>query len=392
MVQISAAMFRLGTESAFEVLARAQAMAATGKAIVNLCIGQPDFAPPGHVIEAAQRALAEGHHGYTAAPGILPLREAIAADLHRRFHIEIDPDAVLITPGSKVALFYTLLMLGEPGAEIIYPNPAYPGYESILKFTGATGVPYRISEESGFSFSAEEVLSRVTPQTRLVILNSPANPTGGVIDKTQLDLLIAGLEEHPHVAILSDEIYSRIVYDGIPHHTLLSYPSIRDRLILLDGFSKGFSMTGWRLGYAVFPPDMVQHARRIAINCHSCVTTFVQYGGVAALTGPMDAVNHMVATFDQRRRVITDGLNSLRGVTCRLPAGAFYAFPNIMGTGLKSAVLQQRLLEETGVACLSGTSFGAYGEGYIRLSYAADTEVIEEAISRLRGFLAANAA
>ena len=387
MVQISAAMFRLGTESAFEVLARAQAMAAAGKSIVNLCIGQPDFAPPAHVIEAAQRALAEGHHGYTAAPGILPLREAIAADLLRRFGTGIDPEAVLITPGSKVALFYTLLMLGEAGAEIIYPNPAYPGYESILKFTGATGVPYRISEETGFSFSAEEVLSRITPQTRLVILNSPANPTGGIIEKEQLDLLISGLEEHPHVAILSDEIYSRIVYDGVPHHTLLSYPSIRDRLILLDGFSKGFSMTGWRLGYAIFPQSMVQHARRIAINCHSCVTTFVQYGGVAALNGPMDAVEHMVATFDKRRRVITDGLNSLPGVSCRLPAGAFYAFPNIADTGMKSAALQQRLLEETGVACLSGTSFGAYGEGYIRLSYAADTEVIEEAIDRMRAFL-----
>ena len=387
MVQISDAMFRLGTESAFEVLARVQAMQATGRSIVNLCIGQPDFTPPEHVIEAAQRALASGQHGYTAAPGILPLREAIAADLHRRFAVEIDPEAVLVTPGSKVALFYTLLMLGEPGAEIIYPNPAYPGYESILKFTGATGVPIPLSEETGFSFNAEDVLSRITPNTRLIILNSPANPTGGVVEKLQLDRLVAGLDEHPHVAILSDEIYSRIVYDGIPHHTLLSYPSIRDRLILLDGFSKGFSMTGWRLGYAVFPPALVQHARRIAINCHSCVTNFVQYGGIAALEGPYDAVNHMVETFHERRRVITEGLNSLPGVSCRTPAGAFYSFPNIVGTGLKSAVMQQRLLEEAGVACLSGTSFGVYGEGYIRLSYAADTHVIEEAISRMRGFL-----
>jgi aspartate/methionine/tyrosine aminotransferase len=387
MVQLSAAMFRLGTESAFEVLARAQAMAATGRSIVNLCIGQPDFAPPVHVIEAAQKALSDGQHGYTAAPGILPLREAIAGDLNRRFGVEIDPEAVLVTPGSKVALFYTLLMLGEAGVEIVYPSPAYPGYESILKFSGATGIPYRLSEETGFSFSAEEVLSKITQQTRLIILNSPANPTGGITDKAQLDLLIAGLEEHPHVAVLSDEIYSRIVYDGLPHHTLLSYPSIRDRLILLDGWSKGFSMTGWRLGYAIFPPDMVPHARRIAINCHSCVTTFVQYGGIAALNGPMDAVDHMVATFDKRRHVITDGLNSLPGVTCRRPAGAFYAFPNITGTGFKSAVLHQRLLEESGVACLSGTSFGGYGEGYLRFSYAAETEVIEEAIDRMRSFL-----
>ncbi len=387
MVQISSAMFRLGTESAFEVLARAQAMMAQGKSVVNLCIGQPDFAPPPQVIEAAQKALADGHHGYTAAPGIPKLREAIAADLHRRFNAGIDPENVLVTPGSKVALFYTMLMLGEPGTEIIYPNPAYPGYESILKFTGAKGVPYRISEETGFSFHADEVLEKITPDTRLIVLNSPANPTGGVIDKQQLDALIAGLEEHPHVAILSDEIYSRIVYDGIPHHTLLSYPSIRDRLILLDGFSKGFAMTGWRLGYAVFPPVMVEHARRIAINCHSCVTTFVQYGGVAALEGPTDAVDAMLAAFDARRKVIVEGLNSLPGVTCRMPAGAFYAFPNVSGTGFKSAVLQQRLLDEAGVACLSGTSFGQYGEGYLRLSYAADIDVIREAVERMRRFL-----
>jgi aspartate/methionine/tyrosine aminotransferase len=387
MVQISSAMFRLGTEGAFEVLAKAQAIAATGKSIVNLCIGQPDFAPPAHVIEAAQKALAEGHHGYTAAPGILPLREAIAADLADRFAIEIDPENILVTPGSKQALFYTMLMLGEPGAEIIYPSPAYPGYESILKFTGATPVPIKLSEETGFSFYAEDVLNAITPNTRLIVLNSPANPTGGVIDKTQLDLLIAGLDEHPNVAILSDEIYSRIVYDGVPHHTLLSYPSIRDRLILLDGFSKGFAMTGWRLGYAVFPKVMVQHARRIAINCHSCVTTFVQYGGVAALTGGLDEVNAMVAAFDARRKVIVEGLNSLPGVSCQNPAGAFYAFPNITGTGFKSAVLQQRLLEEEGVACLSGTSFGTFGEGYLRLSYAADVDVIATAIERMRRFL-----
>ena len=387
MVQISAAMFRLGTESAFEILARAEALRATGRSVVNLCIGQPDFAPPPEVIEAAQRAISEGHHGYTPAPGILPLREAVAADLHRRFGATIDPEHVLITPGSKQALFYTLMMLGEAGTEIIYPNPAYPGYESILGFTGATGVPYQLSEEKGFTFNADEVLSLITPRTRLIILNSPANPTGGVIDKAQLDHLIAGLDEYPHVAILSDEIYSRIVYDDIPHLTLLSYPSIRDRLILLDGWSKGFAMTGWRLGYAVYPPALVQHARRLAINCHSCVTSFVQYAGIAALEGSMSAVDHLVREFDRRRKVIVEGLNALPGVTCTMPAGAFYAFPNTSGTGLKSAILQQRLLDECGVAVLSGTSFGAFGEGYLRFSYAADVTVIEEAIARFRQFL-----
>ena len=248
MLKVASRMDRLGTESAFEILAKAQTLAAAGKSVVNLCIGQPDFPPPAHVIEAGQRAIADGHHGYSAAPGILPLREAIVADLGRRFDVKIDPAHVTVTPGSKVALFFALQMLGEIGSEIIYPNPAYPGYESIISFSGATPVSYPLSESTGFSFEAADVLSRITPKTRAIILNSPANPTSGVLDRGELDKLVKGLEHFPDVAVISDEIYSRIIYDGHAHFSLLSYESLRDRLILLDGWSKSFSMTGWRLG------------------------------------------------------------------------------------------------------------------------------------------------
>jgi aspartate/methionine/tyrosine aminotransferase len=380
-------MQRLGTESAFEVLAKAQALAASGRSIVNLCIGQPDFPPPAHVIEAGQRAIADGHHGYTAAPGILPLRESIAADLGRRFKADISPTDITVTPGSKVALFFALQMLGEIGSEIIYPNPAYPGYESIISFSGATPVPYPLSEATGFSFDADDVLSRITPKTRAIILNSPANPTSGVLDRGELDRLVAGLAHFPEVAVVSDEIYGRIIYDGHAHFSLLSYEQLRDRLILLDGWSKSFAMTGWRLGYAVWPKALVEHAVKMAINCHSCVNSAVQYAGIAALDGPQDTLDAMVSAWSARRQVIVDGLRALPGVRCTMPAGAFYAFPNISATGFSSAELQARLLNEHGVALLSGTSFGSLGEGYIRLSYATSTEQIEEALSRMNRFL-----
>ncbi len=390
MLQVASRMNRLGTESAFEILAKAQALAASGQSVVNLCIGQPDFPPPAHVIEAGQRAIADGHHGYSAAPGIPPLREAVADDLNRRFDVKVDAADVTITPGSKVALFFALQMLGEIGSEIIYPNPAYPGYESIIAFSGATPVPYPLSESTGFSFDADDVLSRITPKTRAIILNSPANPTGGVLDRGELDRLVAGLERFPSVAVLSDEIYSRIIYDDRAHFTLLSYEQLRDRLILLDGWSKGFAMTGWRLGYAVWPKSLVAHAVKLAINCHSCVNNAVQYAGIAALEGPQDTVHEMVAAWDKRRKVIVEGLRRLPGVDCTMPAGAFYAFPNISGTGFSSAELQSRLLTEEGVALLSGASFGTMGEGYIRLSYATSTEQIEEALFRMNRFLVDN--
>ena len=378
---------RLGTETAFEVLARAAQLAAQGRDIINLGIGQPDFKTPEHIVEAAVKALRDGHHGYTPANGILPLREAVAADIRARRGVEVSPDDILIVPGGKVTMFFAILMFGEPGAEIIYPNPGFPIYESVIRYSGATPVPMALKEENGFAFSAEELLGQITPRTRLIILNSPANPTGGVTPRAEVDKLVAGLERHPQVAILSDEIYCRLVYGGREHVSLLAYPSIRDRVILLDGWSKTYAMTGWRLGYSVWPSGLARQAERLAVNCHSCVNAATQYAGIAALTGPQDAVDRMAAAFDERRRIIVPALNQLPGVRCVDPGGAFYAFPNIAGTGLTARDLQRRMLEEAGVATVAGTSFGAFGEGFIRFSYAAGKEQIQEAVRRIARIL-----
>src|SRR6266700_1680304 len=387
MVRLAARMGAVGTETAFEVLARAKALEAQGKSIINLGIGQPDFATPPHIVEAGRKALADGHHGYTPANGILPLREAVAMDLHRRHRVTVSPDNVLVVPGGKVTMFFAILMFGEAGAEIMYPNPGFPIYESVIRFSGATPVPMPLHEAKGFSFSAEEVLAQLTPRTRLIILNSPANPTGGVVPRAEIERLVAGLERFPDVAIMSDEIYSCMVYDGAEHVSLLSYPAIRDRLILLDGWSKTYAMTGWRLGYSVWPKALFGHAERLAINCHSCVNAAAQYAGIAALTGPREPVHRMVAAFAERREMIVAALNGLPGFRCAQPGGAFYTFPNITGTGCDARTLQGRLLEKAGVATIAGTSFGEYGEGYLRFSYASSREAIGEAIERIREFL-----
>ncbi len=387
MLQMAARMGVLGTETAFEVLARANALAAQGRRIVNLGIGQPDFPTPEHVVEAGRKALADGHHGYTPANGIPQLREAVAADLYRRHQVEVSPARVLVVPGGKVTMFFAILMFGEPGAEILYPNPGFPIYESVIRFSGATPVPIPLHESAGFSFSAAEVLDKITPRTRLIIINSPANPTGGVVPRAEFDRLVAGLERHPQVAILSDEIYGEILYDGAEHVSLLSYPSIRDRLILLDGWSKTYAMTGWRMGYGVWPETVFAAAERLAINCHSCVNASAQFAGIAALTGPREPVQRMVAAFAERRRFIVEALNGLPGIRCAQPGGAFYAFPNVSGTGLDARTLQNRLIEEAGVATIAGTSFGEFGEGYLRFSYANSREAIAEAIEQIRDLL-----
>ncbi|MGH7116518.1 MAG: pyridoxal phosphate-dependent aminotransferase [Stellaceae bacterium] len=387
MLQIAGRIGVLGTETAFEVLARANALAAQGRSIINLGIGQPDFPTPSHIVEAGRKALADGHHGYTPANGIPQLREAVAADLYRRHRIEVSPDRVLVVPGGKVTMFFAILMFGEPGAEILYPNPGFPIYESVIRFSGATPVPIPLYQRAGFSFSAAEVLDKITPRTRLIIINSPANPTGGVVPREELDRLVAGLEHHPRVAIMSDEIYGEILYDGAEHVSLLSYPSIRDRVILLDGWSKTYAMTGWRMGYGVWPQALFAAAERLAINCHSCVNAAAQFAGLAALTGPREPVERMVAAFAERRQFVIEALNGVPGLGCTRPGGAFYAFPNVTGTGLDSRALQSRLLEEAGVATIAGTSFGEFGEGYLRFSYANSREAIAEAIERIRRLL-----
>ncbi|MGP6087976.1 pyridoxal phosphate-dependent aminotransferase [Antarctobacter jejuensis] len=388
-LKLAAGMSRLGTESAFVVLARAGQLAAEGRDIINLGIGQPDFQTPAHIVEAGIKALRDGHHGYTPANGLPALRQAVAADLHRRHGAEVNPDNVVVVPGGKPTMFFAVLMFGEPGAEIMYPNPGFPIYESVIKYSGATPVPIALKEENDFAFNAEEVLGQITDKTRLIIINSPANPTGGVTPKEEIDKLVAGLADHPHVALMSDEIYSNMLYGGREHTSLLNYPEIRDRLIMLDGWSKTYAMTGWRLGYAVWPDQLVAHATRLCINDHSCVNAATQFAGIAALEGPQDAVRDMVAAFDERRQVIVRELNALPGVRCADAAGAFYAFPNVEGTGLTSKQAETRFLEEAGVATVSGTSFGAWGEGYLRFSYANSTENILEAISRIRALLTA---
>lgn len=392
MLKTIAAFDRIGEENAFAVLARANALAAQGRDIISLGIGQPDFRTPDFIVEAAVKALRDGHHGYTAATGIPQLREAVAADLHNRFKVEVSPDSVMIMPGGKPTMFMSILMFGEPGAEIMYPDPGFPIYRSMIEFTGATPVPIPVREENGFAFSAEETLKLITPKTRLIIVNSPANPTGGVTPKAEVDKLVAGLEKWPDVAIMSDEIYDHMVYDGEKHVCLLSYPSIRDRLILLNGWSKTYAMTGWRLGYAVWPGKLYDYARKLAVNLHSCVNASAQYAGLAALTGPQDEVWKMIAEFDKRRKVVVEGLNKLPGVSCVTPKGAFYAFPNIKQTGWKAKELATTLLNETGVVTIGGPDFGILGEGYIRLSYANSTENILKALDRMGDFLSTSKA
>jgi aspartate aminotransferase len=387
MLHVNPAFSRIGEENAFAVLAKAGELQRQGRDIINLGIGQPDFATPPHIVEAAVKALRDGHHGYTAATGILPLREAVAADLFKRHAVEVSPESVMIVPGGKVTMYMAILMFGEPGADILYPDPGFPIYRSMVEFTGARAIPTPVREENGFAFSAEETLSLVTPRTRLLIINSPANPTGGVTPKDEIDKLVAGLAKWPDVAILSDEIYGQMTYDGLAHQTLLAYPEIRDRLILLDGWSKTYAMTGWRLGYSIWPRALYENARKLAVNSYSCINAPTQFAGIAALTGPQDAVRAMVAEFDARRRIVVEGLNRLKGVRAAVPKGAFYAFPNISATGWKAKPLANALLEDAGVATIGGPDFGVHGEGYIRLSYANSAANIERALQRIGDFL-----
>ncbi|MBB6308646.1 pyridoxal phosphate-dependent aminotransferase [Xanthobacter tagetidis] len=389
MLATNPAFDRIGEENAFAVLARATALAAQGRDILNLGIGQPDFRTPDHIVAAAVKALQDGQHGYTPSVGILPLREAVSRDLYKRYGVEVSPDLVMIVPGGKVTMYAAIRLFGEPGAEILYPDPGFPIYRSMIEHMGATPIPVPIREENGFAFSAEETLALITPATRLLILNSPANPTGGVTPKAEIDKLVAGLAAHPHVAVMSDEIYDQFLFDGEQHQTLLAYPEIRDRLILLNGWSKTYAMTGWRLGYSVWPKDLYDKVRKLAVNAWSCVNAATQYAGIAALEGPQDAVANMLAEFDARRRIVVDGLNDLPGVSCATPKGAFYAFPNVSRTGWGSAKqLASALLEDAGVAVIGGPDFGVHGEGYLRLSYATSRENIVAAIGRMGEFLA----
>jgi aspartate aminotransferase len=383
MLRLASNLNRLGTETAFEVLARAGELERRGKNVINLGIGQPDFKTPPHIVEAAVKALRDGHHGYTPAQGILPLRVAVAKDLLRRHGVEINPDDIVIMPGGKPTMFFAILMFGEPGVEIMYPDPGFPIYRSMIEYVGAKPVPIPLLEENAFAFTAEQVLSRITPKTSLIILNSPNNPCGGAVPAEEVTRLVAGLEKRPEVAVLSDEIYSQMLYGGRKHESLLRHRAILNRLIVLDGWSKSYAMTGWRLGFAVWPSALVDAVVRLAVNCHSCVNAPTQFAGIAALEGPQAEVQAMVAAFDERRQVIVPLLNGLPGFRCLDPGGAFYVFPNISGTGMNARELQNRMLEEAGVATVAGTSFGIHGEGFIRFSYANSVANIRAAVERI---------
>lgn len=392
MLHTISAFDRLGEENAFAVLARATALAHEGRDIVNLGIGQPDFQTPPHIVEAAIKALRDGHHGYTPATGLLAVREAVARRTLTTTGVEVSPETVMILPGGKPTMFAAILMFGEPGAEILYPDPGFPIYRSMIEFTGAKPIPVPIREENGFSFSAEETLSLINAKTRLLILNSPANPTGGVTPRAEIEKLVKGLEAHPDVAILSDEIYDVMTYDGEKHCSLLQFPEIRDRLIVLNGWSKTWAMTGWRMGWSIWPngdkgAHLYDKVRKLAVNCWSCVNAPSQYAGIAAIDGPQDDADKMMRAFDRRRKLVVEGLNALPGVSCITPKGAFYAFPNISGTGWKAKKLASVLLEEAGVALIGGPDFGVLGEGYMRLSYANSEENILRALERIEAFL-----
>ncbi len=381
MIPIAERMSHAGTETAFEVLVRAKALEAQGRHIIHLQIGEPDFTTPKNIIEAAKRALDLGQTHYCPASGIPPLREAIAEEISRTRGIKVNPSQVAVTPGGKPIILFSILACVNPGDEVIYPNPGFPIYESVINIVGAKPVPLPLREENGFRVDLGELRSLVNKRTRMLILNSAHNPTGGMLTKQDLEE-IAEIVAPYDFMILSDEIYGRTTYDA-PHVSIASVPGMQERTIILDGFSKTFAMTGWRLGYGVMSEKLLPHIERLIINTNSCTSTFSQYAGVEALKGPQDEVKKMVSEFRRRRDIIVEGLNKIPGFHCLMPQGAFYVFPNITGTGMKSKPLADLLLNQAGVACLSGPDFGAYGEGYIRFSYANSVENIQLALERI---------
>jgi aspartate aminotransferase len=374
-------MSRLGTETAFEVLNQARALERQGKKIIHLEIGEPDFDTPANVVEAGINALRQGWTHYGPSAGLPELRQAVAEDVSRSRGVKVTSDEVVIVPGGKPIIFFTLLALADVGDEIIFPNPGFPIYESMIDYVGARAVPIRLREEKDFSFDVDEMASLITDRTRLVILNSPQNPTGGVLSKQDLHDIADAIGDR-NIMVLSDEIYSRLVFDG-QHHSIMSVPGFQERTILLDGFSKTYAMTGWRLGYGVMRTDLAQHISRLMTNSNSCTASFAQIAGVEAIRGDQTSVDRMRAEFQRRRDAFVAGLNRIKGFSCRVPKGAFYAFPNITKTGWKSKKLSEALLEQAGVACLSGASFGDFGEGYLRFSVANSLENLNQALVQI---------
>ena len=384
---LNKSMYEIGSDSAFSILARSQELKKSGKNVINLGIGQPDFPTPKNIVNAAIKALKDGHHGYTSSNGILELRQAITEDFFNRNNVKIDPNNILITPGGKSIIFYTLLMFGQPGSEIISPDPGFIAYKSMIDYTGATFIPLPHRMENNFSFDAEELLSLVNDKTKLIILNSPANPTGGVVPEKELNKLSEGLLRHPKVFVLSDEIYSRILFDNHRHHSLLKYKELRERVIVLDGWSKTYSMTGWRLGYGIFPRNIFDYAEKLAINCHSCVNSASQFAGIEALKGSQKEVDEMIKIFQERRNFLVNELNKLKNVDCKVPGGAFYVFPKVSKDNMNSSEISNYLLEKKFIATVPGSSFGSNGEGFLRISYANTIENLKIFLKCLKDFI-----
>ena len=386
-MKLAESLNRLGTESAFSVLAEAKKLEAAGNSMIHLGLGQPDFKTPKHVVEAAKKALDDGHHGYVMSNGILECRQAVTRWIKRRYDADVSAERILIMPGGKPTMHYAIQCFGEPGAEIIHPTPAFPIYESMINYTGSTAVPYDLTEDKDLKFSADKILSLITNKTRLLILINPNNPTGSFVEKPEIDKLAEGLKKYPHVTILSDEIYSRQIFDGKDMPSFFNYPELRDRLIVLEGWSKAYSMTGWRLGWSFWPENLVEHVNKLLINSVSCVNAAAQFAGIAALDGPDDSIHKMMDKFTQRRKLIHDGLNSLPGIECSLPGGAFYAFPKVIGTGMDGTEFCKRAMHEAGVAIVPGTAFGKTCKDYVRFSFAASQDNISNALENIKKML-----
>ena len=374
MDQLAKSLERLGTETAFKILAEAKKLEAQGKPMIHLSLGQPDFKTAKHIVEAAKKALDDGHHGYVMSNGILECRQAVTRKIKKLYNADIDPERILIMPGGKPTMYYAIQCYGESGVEIVHPTPGFPIYESMINFSGAKAIPYDLLENKDLKFDPEKILSLVTEKTRLLILINPNNPTGSFVEKPAIDYLAEGLKRHPNVTILSDEIYSRQIFDDKEMPTFFNYPELRERLIILEGWSKAYAMTGWRLGWSFWPKELVEHVNKLLINSVSCVNAAAQYAGIAALDGPDDSINMMMEKFTQRRNLIHKLLNELPGVECSLPGGAFYAFPNIKGTGMNDNEFVKRCMHEAGVAIVPGTSFGSNAKDYVRFSFAASKD------------------
>ena len=386
-MELAKALNRLGTESAFSVLAEAKKLEAQGKPMIHLGLGQPDFKTPKHVVEAAKKALDDGHHGYVLSNGILECRQSVTRKIKKLYDQDIDPERIIIMPGGKPTMHYAIMCFGEPGAEIIHPTPAFPIYESMINYSGATAVPYDLTEDKDLKFSAEKILSLITDKTRLLILINPNNPTGSFVEKAEIDKLAEGLKKFPHVTILSDEIYSRQIFDDKEMPSFFHYPELRERLIGLEGWSKAYSMTGWRLGWSFWPEHLIEHVNKLLINSVSCVNAAAQFAGIAALDGSDDSIHEMMEKFTLRRKLIYDGLNSLPGVECSLPGGAFYAFPKVIGTGMNGSEFCKRAMHEAGVAIVPGTAFGQTCQDYVRFSFAASRDNISQALENIKKML-----